>query len=103
MRKRDQFATMSGRAASGPSFFPAGDNGKSASFQCVGWVERQRNPSIISAGGPYDGFRFALPILRTINPKSPMTPLGQIRQIDYTVIFVRDMEAMRRFYGTVME
>jgi catechol 2,3-dioxygenase-like lactoylglutathione lyase family enzyme len=32
-----------------------------------------------------------------------MTPLSQIRQIDYTVIFVRDMEAMRRFYGTVME
>ena len=32
-----------------------------------------------------------------------MTPLSQIRQIDYTVIFVRDMEAMRRFYGEVME
>jgi lactoylglutathione lyase len=32
-----------------------------------------------------------------------MSPLSQIRQIDYTVIFVRDMEAMRRFYGTVME
>jgi len=32
-----------------------------------------------------------------------MNPLQQIRQIDYTVIFVRDMEAMRHFYGTVME
>jgi lactoylglutathione lyase len=32
-----------------------------------------------------------------------MNPLSQIRQIDYTVIFVRDMEAMRRFYGEVME
>jgi len=32
-----------------------------------------------------------------------MTPLSQIRQIDYTVIFVRDMEAMRHFYGSVME
>jgi lactoylglutathione lyase len=32
-----------------------------------------------------------------------MNPLSQIRQIDYTVIFVRDMEAMRRFYGAVME
>ena len=32
-----------------------------------------------------------------------MSPLQQIRQIDYTVIFVRDMEAMRHFYGTVME
>ena len=32
-----------------------------------------------------------------------MNPLSQIRQIDYTVIFVRDMEAMRQFYGTVME
>ena len=28
-----------------------------------------------------------------------MNPLSQIRQIDYTVIFVRDMEAMRHFYG----
>jgi lactoylglutathione lyase len=26
-----------------------------------------------------------------------------IRAIDYTVIFVRDMEAMRHFYGSVME
>jgi lactoylglutathione lyase len=32
-----------------------------------------------------------------------MNPLSQIRQIDCTVIFVRDMEAMRRFYGAVME
>lgn len=32
-----------------------------------------------------------------------MNPLSQIRQIDYTVIFVRDMDAMRRFYGEVME
>ncbi len=29
--------------------------------------------------------------------------LSQIRQIDYTVIFTRDMAAMRRFYETVME
>jgi lactoylglutathione lyase len=35
--------------------------------------------------------------------KPAMTPLSQIRQIDYTVIFVRDMAAMRHFYGTVME
>jgi lactoylglutathione lyase len=32
-----------------------------------------------------------------------MKALSQIRQIDYTVIFARDMEAMRHFYGTVME
>jgi lactoylglutathione lyase len=32
-----------------------------------------------------------------------MNPLSQIGQIDYTVIFVRDMEAMRHFYGAVME
>jgi len=32
-----------------------------------------------------------------------MQALGQIRQIDYTVIFARDMAAMRHFYGTVME
>jgi lactoylglutathione lyase len=32
-----------------------------------------------------------------------MNPLSHIRQIDYTVIFVRDMEAMRHFYEAVME
>ena len=32
-----------------------------------------------------------------------MNPLHEIRQIDYTVIFARDMAAMRRFYDTVME
>ena len=32
-----------------------------------------------------------------------MPALSQIRQIDYTVIFVRDMRAMRHFYETVME
>ena len=32
-----------------------------------------------------------------------MTVLSQIRQIDYTVIFARDMAAMRHFYETVME
>jgi lactoylglutathione lyase len=31
-----------------------------------------------------------------------MTALSAIRQIDYTVIFARDMAAMRRFYGTVL-
>lgn len=32
-----------------------------------------------------------------------MDALSKIRQIDYTVIFVRDMAAMRTFYETVME
>ncbi|MGH6742749.1 MAG: VOC family protein [Bradyrhizobium sp.] len=32
-----------------------------------------------------------------------MNPLHEIRQIDYTVIFARDMAAIRRFYETVME
>jgi len=32
-----------------------------------------------------------------------MHALGHIRRIDYTVIFARDMEAMRHFYETVME
>jgi lactoylglutathione lyase len=32
-----------------------------------------------------------------------MQALGHIRQIDYTVIFVRDMQAMRQFYETIME
>jgi catechol 2,3-dioxygenase-like lactoylglutathione lyase family enzyme len=31
-----------------------------------------------------------------------MQPLSQIRQIDYTVIFARDIEAMRDFYENVM-
>lgn len=31
------------------------------------------------------------------------SPLNQIRQIDYTVIFARDMDAMRHFYEEVME
>jgi lactoylglutathione lyase len=35
--------------------------------------------------------------------ESAMNPLSQIRQIDYTVIFARDMDTMRHFYGTVME
>jgi catechol 2,3-dioxygenase-like lactoylglutathione lyase family enzyme len=32
-----------------------------------------------------------------------MQALKHIRQIDYTVIFARNMEAMRHFYETVME
>lgn len=32
-----------------------------------------------------------------------MNALNEIRQIDYTVIFARDMAAMRHFYGDVME
>ena len=32
-----------------------------------------------------------------------MQALGHIRQIDYTVIFAPNMEAMRHFYETVME
>ena len=32
-----------------------------------------------------------------------MNPLSQIRQIDYTVIFARDLPAMRDFYENVME
>ncbi len=31
-----------------------------------------------------------------------MRALSSIRQIDYTVIYARDMTAMRRFYGTVL-
>ena len=32
-----------------------------------------------------------------------MTALGHIRQIDYTVVFARDLDAMRHFYERVME
>lgn len=32
-----------------------------------------------------------------------MNALNEIRQIDYTVIFARDMAAMRHFYGDVMD
>lgn len=33
---------------------------------------------------------------------NPVTALSHIRQIDYTVIFARDLDAMRRFYENVM-
>jgi catechol 2,3-dioxygenase-like lactoylglutathione lyase family enzyme len=33
----------------------------------------------------------------------PETALGRIRGLDYTVIYVRDMDAMRAFYGEVMD
>lgn len=32
----------------------------------------------------------------------PGSPFQSIRAIDYTVVFVRDMEAMRYFYGDVL-
>jgi hypothetical protein len=32
-----------------------------------------------------------------------MQAFGHIRQIDYTVVFARDMNAMRRFYESVLE
>jgi catechol 2,3-dioxygenase-like lactoylglutathione lyase family enzyme len=37
--------------------------------------------------------------------EDPMTasPFEQIRALDYTIIFVRDMAAMRRFYGEVLQ
>ena len=37
------------------------------------------------------------------NQPASSTALGHIRQIDYTVVFVHDLEAMRRFYEEVME
>lgn len=36
-------------------------------------------------------------------PAEPASPLKAIRSIDYTVIFARDMEEMRHFYGDVMD
>jgi len=36
-------------------------------------------------------------------PEPPMSPLRKIRHLDYSVIFARDMAAMRRFYAEVME
>lgn len=39
-----------------------------------------------------------------MEPKSnqPRSPFSAVRAIDYTVIFVRDMAAMRRFYEDVL-
>ncbi len=37
-----------------------------------------------------------------MNERSPHSPFQAIRAIDYTVIFVRDMAAMRRFYEDVL-
>lgn len=36
------------------------------------------------------------------NQSAPRSPFSAIRAIDYTVIFVRDMVAMRRFYEDVL-
>lgn len=36
------------------------------------------------------------------NQSAPRSPFSAIRAIDYTVIFVRDMAAMRRFYEDVL-
>ncbi|MGQ0681348.1 VOC family protein [Bradyrhizobium sp.] len=37
-----------------------------------------------------------------VNKPNPPSPFQAIRAIDYTVIFVRDMTAMRRFYEDVL-
>lgn len=37
-----------------------------------------------------------------MNKPNPPSPFQAIRAIDYTVIFVRDMAAMRRFYEEVL-
>ena len=37
-----------------------------------------------------------------MNEPNPRSPFRAIRSIDYTVIFVRDMAAMRRFYEEVL-
>ena len=37
-----------------------------------------------------------------MNEPNPRSPFRAIRSIDYTVIFVRDMVAMRRFYEEVL-
>lgn len=37
-----------------------------------------------------------------LNNANPRSPFRAIRAIDYTVIFVRDMSAMRRFYEDVL-
>jgi lactoylglutathione lyase len=36
------------------------------------------------------------------HPADQPSALGHIRQVDYTVIFVRDLAAMRRFYEEVL-
>lgn len=37
-----------------------------------------------------------------MNEPNPRSPFQAIRAVDYTVIFVRDMTAMRRFYEDVL-
>jgi len=37
-----------------------------------------------------------------VNERHPRSPFQAIQSIDYTVIFVRDMAAMRRFYEDVL-
>ena len=37
-----------------------------------------------------------------MNERHPRSPFQAIRPIDYTIIFVRDMAAMRRFYEDIL-
>lgn len=48
-----------------------------------------------------EGSEFGVKNEMTTEP-SPLSPFRAIRAIDYTVIFVRDMAAMRRFYENVL-
>jgi catechol 2,3-dioxygenase-like lactoylglutathione lyase family enzyme len=44
----------------------------------------------------------AMPPHAATAKETAMHPLQKIRHLDYTVIFARDMKAMRHFYGAVM-
>lgn len=54
--------------------------------------------AILAAGSP----TLARAAQQSNSKVTPMNPLQKIRHLDYTVIFARDMAAMRRFYGEVM-
>ena len=41
-------------------------------------------------------------MMQPLNQSAPRSPFRAIRAIDYTVIFVRNMAAMRRFYEDVL-
>lgn len=57
---------------------------------------RQLAASIIAAGA-------VATITSRAEEKTMTSPLKKIRQMDYTIIFARDMPAMRRFYMDVMQ
>src|SRR5262245_59891021 len=68
-----------------------------------------RSPQVdfVAANGSKAEYSAAQQVRRNLRQRQPRTrpmqALSQIRQIDYTVILARNMDAMRHFYENIME